>query len=309
MEITKMPAYQRLKERFQEKGYSEGIQDNTPIFYWGNVCQIPEKVTVGHYIYAQIYGKIEFRNIPKEYRTREFFLHTLSGASEDVVAYVKDHPEEFDREFFKDHIATSYYGLEFKLNDFEYMPLEFIDEEMVACAMFQSVKARYVERRGDFKDWFFSVYKRKPEVLTEDLYILGARCFARKLYGGNEFLEITPKAYRTREYYLALCLKNDPCSMEDVPEDILTTDFLLEVLNDGLENIQCFNDVALEKKVSIEGKGTIKFWQFVLLMNGYQIKNIPLNEERVLFFFAVYGKNSFEYQCCEEYLDKKGFLY
>ncbi len=111
----------------------------------------------------------------------------MSGVKKDIVEYVKSHPEEFDRQFFKDHIETNYVSLEFKNNDFEYMPLEFIDEEMVLCAMFKSIDMRYVERRGECDDWFYSVYRRKPEVLTKELYILGARCFAEKINGENKF--------------------------------------------------------------------------------------------------------------------------
>lgn len=157
MKITELQAYKKLEEMFRGKGYSQGVKDEMPIFCWDDVQRIPDNLTPGHYVYANSYGKIKFRDIPEEYRTREFFLHALSGAYEDIVEYVKAHPEKFDKQFFKDHIATNYYGLEFKLNDFEYMPLEFIDEEMVACAMFKSIDMRYVERRGDCFDWFYSV--------------------------------------------------------------------------------------------------------------------------------------------------------
>lgn len=35
-------------------------------------------MTVGHYIDAMDYCRIPFAEVPKEYLTREFFLHTLS---------------------------------------------------------------------------------------------------------------------------------------------------------------------------------------------------------------------------------------
>lgn len=296
MKITELQAYKRLEEIFEQKGYSRGIKDDMPIYSWDNVLCIPENLTVGHYVDANGYGKIKFRDIPEKYRTREFFLHALSGAYEDIVEYVKAHPEKFDKQFFKDHIETNYYGLEFALNDFEYMPLEFIDEEMVVCAMFRSVNMRYVDRRGDCDDWFYSVYRRKPEVLTKELYILGARCFAAKRNGKNDFLDITPEEYQTPEFYFALCLNNNTPVMEEIPESVLTTNFLVSLLNDNIENIQCFSKSALEKEAEMTGKGIVKFWQAAIINDGYQIKNIPLNDERVEFFLSIYDKDTMEYE-------------
>lgn len=247
MKITELQAYIRLEEMFEKKGYLRGIKYNTPIYCLENVNYNPEDLTLGHYIYGIYYGKFEFKDIPEKYQTREFFLNTLSGAHEDIVDYVKTHPEKFDKQFFKDHIETNKYALEFALNDFEYMPLEFIDEEMVACAMFKTVNLRYVERRGDCESWFYSVYRRKPEVLTQDLYILGARCFAQKRDGKNDFLDITPVKYRTPEFYFALCLNNDTPVTEDIPESVLTPGFILRLLIDDINNIKCFNESDLEK--------------------------------------------------------------
>lgn len=296
MKITELPAYKRLEEMFKQKGYSRGIKDDMPIYCWDNFPCIPEKLTSGHYVYVKRYEKIKLRDIPEKYLTREFFLHALSGVYKDIVEYVKTHPEKFDKQFFKDHIETDYYGLEFELNDFEYMPLEFIDEEMVACAMFRTVNMRYVERRGDCEDWFYSVFRRKPEVLTQDIYILGARCFAAKRNGENKFLAITPKEYRTTEFYFALCLNNDTPVMEDIPDSVLTTNFLVSLLNDSSENIQCFSEEALEKEAEMKGRGNVKFWQAAIINDGYQIRNIPLNDERVEFFLSIYAKDSPEYE-------------
>ena len=296
MKITELPAYMRLEELFEQKGYSRGTKDNMPIYCWDDFPCVPDNITPGHYVYARRYGKILLQDIPKQYLTREFFLPALSGAYEDIVEYVKAHPEEFDKQFFKDHIETNYYGLEFELNDFEYMPLEFIDEEMVTCAMFRSVSMRYVERRGDCDDWFYSVYRRKPEMLTQDLYILGARCFAAKRNGKNKFLDITPEEYRTPEFYMALCLNNNTPVMEDIPESVLTNQFLICLLNDNIANIQCFSEYALEKEVRMEGRGNVKCWQAAVILDGYQIRNIPLNDERVEFFLSIYDKDSSEYE-------------
>lgn len=273
MEITSLQAYKRLKKKFEKRGYSQGIKDNT----------------------------------------REFFKYSLlSGTSEDIVRYVKAHPTKFNKQFFKDHIATDYYAIEFpEFNDFEYMPLELIDEEMVMCAMLKSVDMRYVDRRGDCEAWFYSVYRRKPEVLTQDLYTLGARCFAKKEHGKNKFLDITPEEYRTSEFYFALCLKNNTPVTEDIPESILTINFLVDLLNDSTENIKCFSEVALEREAHMTGKGNVKFWQAAIINDGYRIIDIPLNDERVEFFLSMYDKDSPQYEYAfknhyKQYLRKKG---
>lgn len=297
MKITELPAYKRLKEMFEQKGYSQGVKDTMRTYSWDDVQCIPDNLTPGHYVDAIKYLKIEFKDIPKKYRTREFFLHALSGVCDDIVEYVKTHTAEFDRQFFKDHIATNYFGLMFEFNDFEYMPLEFIDEEMVACAMFRSINMRYIDdRRGDCEEWFYSVYRRKPEVLTQELYILGARCFAQKLHGKNKFLDITPEEYRTPEFYFALCLGNNTPVMEDIPESILTTKFLVALLNENIENIGCFSEAALEREAVMMGIGPVKFWQAAIIKDGYQIRDIPLNDERVEFFLSIYDKKSSEYE-------------
>ncbi|MBR6613695.1 MAG: hypothetical protein IKK84_02900 [Clostridia bacterium] len=296
MKITDLAAYNRLREWFEKQGYTEGVKDDMPIYCWDNVSYTPSGITPGHYVYAIEYSKLKLCDVPYNFRTREFFLHTLSGAYEELVDYVKAHIEDFDKQFFKDHMATDYYSLEFELNDFEYMPLEYIDEEMVACAMFRAINMRYAERRGDCDDWFYSVYRRKPEVLTQDLYILGARCFAEKRGGVNKFLEITPKEYRTPEYYFALCLRNSTRVMEDIPDEILTTNFLITLINESVENIRSFSEKALEMEAEMQGRGKVKFWQAAIINDGYSIRDIPLNEERINFFLSLYAKDTPQYE-------------
>ena len=84
--------------------------------------------------------------------------------------------------------------------------------------------------------------------------------------------------------------------MEDSPESVLTTNFLVALLNDNTENIRCFSEYALEKEAKMEGRGTVKFWQAAIINSGYQIRNISLNDERVDFFLSIYDKDSFEYE-------------
>lgn len=261
MEITELQAYKKLKDIFEKKGYSQGNQDYLPVYHHYSIYEKrllrdiydlnpdilfswfcnPKPLKPNQYVSAYVHaienGEIKFEDIPEEYLTRKFFLHTTSSVHEDIVEYIKEHQKKFDKQFFKDHIETNYYNLEFKLNDFEYMPLDYIDEELVACAMFKSIDMRYSER-SDCDDWFYSVYRRKPEVLT--------------------FLNITPKEYQTTEFYLALCL-NNAIVTEDIPENILTNDFLIGFLNDSPKNIRCFSELALEREVEITGKGILSF--------------------------------------------------
>lgn len=309
-DVVELQAYKRLVKAFKKKGYLRGNEDNLEIYTWTEDACKSGNLTPGHYVDANNHGKIEFDEVPDQYRTMSFFLHALSDPSKDIIEYVKNNFNKFDKQFFKDHMATNRYALQFELNDFAYMPINYIDEEMVFCAMLETIKNRYIDRRGDCKDWFFSVWQRKPELLTKDMYILGARCFAEKINGKNEFLEITPKEYLTEEYYMALCLGNRTPVMEDIPEEILTDNFLSYLLADCAQNIQCFSEKELEKSVAMGEKGKMKFWQIAIYIDGYQIENIPLNEERIKYFMSLYDKDSCEYDSAfrrkyNEYLREK----
>lgn len=295
MKISDLQAYQRIAEKFQSGEFQDGNVINLPIYSFHS--EHVENITPGHYVDALNYCKLKFHQVPEKYRTREFFVRALSSTKKDLVAYVKAHlGNPFDKQFFKDHIVTEQYALEFEDNCFAYMPLEYIDEEMVSCAMMQAVRGRYIERRGDFDDWFYSVAERKPEVLTQDFWTLGARLFASRWHNENKFLSITPQKYRTEEYYFAMCLANGNPVMEDFPDEIITTNFLIRLINDTPENIKSFSEKALEKTAPMNGQNSeVKFWQAAVLLDGYLIRNIPLNEERIAFFLSHYDKDSSEY--------------
>ena len=175
---------------------------------------------------------------------------------------------------------------------------DLIDEELVMCAMFRAVDELHGDGRGGSEDWFYSVHKRKPELLTRDMYILGARCFAGNYSKGNQFLTITPAKYLTPEYYAALCVMNKTPVMEDIPPEILDDGFLISLVNANINNVACFTEEALEREVPIEGRAEkMKIWQIVIMLRGSTIENIPLNDERAEFFMSLYGKDSFEYEC------------
>lgn len=296
MKIIDLPAYQRICANFVSKDFKLGNISKLRIYSYD--CGKDGVLTAGHYVDGIKYCKIHLSDVPKEFLTRDFFVCALSSVRKDVLTYVKEHlGTEFDKEFFKDHIATEQYALEFDENCFEYMPLDYIDEEMVFCAMFEAVRRRFIDRRGDFDDWFYSVAKRKPEVLTQDFWTLGARLWAIKRNGKNKFLEITPEKYRTKEYYFAMCLANDTPVMEDFPEEVISTQFLIALINDSTENVASFNEKALEWKVPVKGQSKeLKIWQAVLLIDGTRVRDMPLNDERIEFFLNHYSEDSSEYR-------------
>lgn len=294
MRITDTQAYISLIENFYEKGYSRGTKDTTPIYYWDGNHQNPN-LTSGHYVCALLHDQIKFNDVPEKYRTREFFLHALSSSSVEIVDYVKAHPEKFNKDFFKDHIETNSSALHYQFNDFEIMPLEYIDEEMVACALFKTIDSCLYRRSDLTNDWFYSICKRKQEVLTQEIYTLEARCFAIYRRDVDKFLKATPQKYRTTQYYFNLCCKNPTPIMQYIPQDILTNDFLTALIADDPKNIQCFTESALEQ-VNPTTRTGLKFWQIAVMRSGYVIDCIPLNEERIKFFLDFYDKDSYEYE-------------
>ena len=153
------------------------------------------------------------------------------------------------------------------------MPLEYIDEEMCSLAILNAL---------DWSDyaWFYSTYERKPEALTADLWKLGARLYETD---ENKILDITPEEYKDVEYYKERCCTNYNCGseiaswkdkiMDSIPQEILTPEFLLDLLVDSLENIAMFNEKALETKISYSDTSsgeivTETIWQFIVKLNG-----------------------------------------
>ena len=235
---------------------------------------------------------------PENPRTREFFIFKFTDP--EVFNYIKNHIEQFDREFFKDLLASDRYATIFRNNCFAIMPLEYIDEEMCSLAILNAL---------DWSDyaWFYSTYERKPEALTADLWKLGARLYETD---ENKILDITPEEYKDVEYYKERCCTNYNCGseiaswkdkiMDSIPQEILTPEFLLDLLVDSLENIAMFNEKALETKISYSDTSsgeimTETIWQFIVKLNGNLIRHIELNDERIEYFLKHYDKDSDEY--------------
>ena len=238
---------------------------------------------------------------PENPRTREFFLSKFTEPEEpEVFNYIKNHIEQFDREFFKDLLASNRYATTFRNNCFAIMPLDYIDEEMCSLAILNAI---------DYSNsaWFYSTYERKPEALTADLWKLGARLYETD---ENKILDITPEEYKDVEYYKERCCTNYNCGseiafrkdkiMDSIPQEILTPEFLVDLLVDSLENIAMFNEKALETKIphSDTSSGEIMtetIWQFIVKLNGNLIRHIKLNDERIEYFLNHYDKDSGEY--------------
>ncbi len=266
--IMKMPAYEWLTTQFQEKGYTLG---NTEHEYYPSDKAI--------------------MSIPENERF-EYLRQHLSGCHEDYIQYVKERPDQFDKQFFKDLIAIEKYSLYFEKNIFEWMDESLIDEELIMCAMLRTI-GNIFDERDICNLWFYSVQKRKPELLTYEMYVLGARCFASRIRGVDRFLDITPEEYRTEEYYYALCANNSDRVMEDIPEEVLTDSFLVSLIRDNISNIRCFTEEALERPVFLVGR----IWKYAMYLDGCLAgEYIPLNDERIEFFLSVYGKDSREYR-------------
>lgn len=245
------------------------------------------------------YGKCRFSDVPEFSRTRQFFIANFTD--DDVNDYIKNHITDFDRQFFKDLIASNEYATHFDNNCFSIMPLEYIDEEMCSLAIVGSL-----DWSND--NWFYSVYKRKPEALTEDLWKLGARLYSRLSGQKNKFLDVTPEKYKDEEYYREMCSCNYNCGMElsdnkgkimdSIPQEIITPEFLVDLLSSSMDNVARFNEKALETELIYTEEGKIIFervWQFVVRLKGDTIRNIDLNDERIEYFLSHYDKDSSEY--------------
>lgn len=290
------PAFRRMDDQFNAKGYRLGRCIEVDRYSWPKESRFVTRsrirqgeLKVGHFISGIAYCEIGLSDVPEQFRTREFFIHTISD--DNVRNYIQAHPKKFNRKFFKDVIATKDNCLTTHGgNIFEWMPLEFIDEEMVMCAMYASMD------HWDHSDWLFQVHERKPEVLTREIFIIAAKEFGAGTDFAKRLKKITPRKYRTSEFYAALCHGGRTGVMGVVPKSIVTNKFLSKLYLGNPKSIECFTEEALEREVTTGKYGTVKFWQLAILDDGELIRNIPLNDERNEFFMAHYDKDSFEYE-------------
>ena len=301
--------YVRILSKFNDNGqFTFGNTYNTTIYNYEEGDSIPmNKEALGKYIYAIRREKKSLSDVPKSLKIEEFFVNTFYYTYD----YIKSNIEKFDRNFFKNLIMTDDCSLVFDRNCFEIMPIEYIDEEMVSLAILNGTN-------WSSEKWLLTVYRRKPQVISEDIWKLAARLYGCRTF--SDILTITPKAYQDKEWYQELfkctyahghrCDSRDTylggndktVLMDYVPKEILTPQFLIELLKDNLKNIARFSEYALETEINLgidENENPIKkkIWQFVIEIDGKLIKHIDLNEERVNYFKTLYDKDSLEYTC------------
>ena len=295
--------YHRIVNKFDEGIFTYGENCKLTKYYFNNlkIDDVPfHKRTPEVCASLMDYCRCKLRDVPKASRTRSFYISQFTDS--DVFSYIKNHIDQFDRQFFKDLLTSNEYSMIFDKNAFLIMPLEYIDEEMCSLSILHSV---------DWSDgkWFSIVAKRKPEALTADLWKLGARLYAREQDGKCDYCYITPSEYKDEEYYKELCLSNFNCGnslktnkgkiMNFVPENFLTLDFLLSLLIEDFESACRFSEKALEMEFEYMDDGQRrkeKIWQFVIRRDGFLIRELVLNDERISFFLDYYGKDSPEYR-------------
>ncbi len=307
-DLKKDEVYIRLLAKFNDEGpFTFGNDYHTKIYCYEDdeIINPNDMRALGKYIDAFRCNKLSLYDVPESLRTEEFFANTFFYNYD----YIKNNIEKFDRNFFKDLIMTDSGCLRFDNNCFEIMPIEYIDEEILSLAILSGTD-------WSCNKWLLTVYKRNPQAISEDVWKLAAR-----LYGGRTFsniLTITPKEYQDKEWYQELfkCTYNCGCRcdsrdtylgnndrtvlMDYIPKEVLTPEFLIELLKDTPENIARFSEYALETEINVgidkdENPIKKKIWQLVIENDGNLIEKMDLNEERVNYFKSLYDKDSPEY--------------
>lgn len=224
--------YKRINKKVEDGTFKKGKNCSLATYSLerNNIKDYPvSERTPSICVSLMTWGECSFYDVPEASRTREFFISKFTN--KEVFNYITNNIEKFDRDFFKDLLESNEYATSFDRNCFAIMPLEYIDEEMCSLAILGSVEWHQ-------SDWFYSVYERKPNALTSDLWKLGARLYAmRSRNGENKFLSITPEEYKDEEYYKEMCSSNFNSGveldddkgniMDSVKEEILTPKFLL----------------------------------------------------------------------------------
>lgn len=301
--------YNKILNKFSDGTFTDGNNCKIPHYIRdGHIRSVPvEQRNAGLCIGLMSYGRCSLSDVPEKERTREFYLGAFSGTSlgsGDVRNYIRNNIEQFDRQFFKDLIVTDKYATHFEGNCFTIMPLKYIDEEMCSLAILNTTD-------WSSEEWVKTVYRKKPEALTSDIWKLVARLYART-NNAEEMLNMTPDEYKDEEYYLEMCSPSFNCGMtldssdlkkgimDFMPEEMITPRFLGALLGLNVKNVTRFNEVALETELPIPGPNdeTVleKAWKIAVRIDGYTIGNIPLNDERIEYFFSLYGKDSSEYK-------------
>lgn len=295
--------YNRIKSKFDEGIFTNGNKLKL-VCYGDNrmsLQNIPIKDrTPGLCALLLSYNKGRLSDVPVSSRTKEFFIKTFTN--KDVNEYIRTHLNEFDRDFFKDLIATNSYSTMFDDNCFNVMPLEYIDEEMCSIAAFNSSDWSNVR-------WFHTVYKRKREAITKDIFMLAARLYPTLSESDHLILNMCPEEYKDDEFYFEVLTgrnlnrltvdENKNTFMDYVPEKYFNGEFLMNVVNTSPSSLLKFNERALNVKVKYDFNGSTleeELWKYCIRKNGELVEFLPLNDEVINFFLINYSKDSSEYK-------------
>lgn len=132
--IRELPAYKELVKQFNKNGYTRGVEQ------WKS--RSTGRGTAGYYIDKIDSGGVKIEDIPSNL-LQEVLLYSASGCHKAVYDYIRQHPEQFDRQFWKDATSADYYNILFEdHNIFDIVPDEYLDEEMAMCAMFAAIDMR-----------------------------------------------------------------------------------------------------------------------------------------------------------------------
>ena len=292
--------FRRIMDKFDNEEFTMGNVSDFPHLYieGKTIYDIPSSQRTPEVCAALMkYGKCKLRDVPIKSRTRDFFIDSFTN--KDVNDFIKSNISLFDRDFFKDLIVSNHYSTHFDTNCFNVMPLEYIDEEMVSLAIIHT-------QDWSSDDWFISVMDRNIDAISNDVWKLAARLYGRMSNGSNVIVDRAPESVKDEEFYRELCLCNYNAGseldtnkgrvMDLVPDEMLTSNFIVRLLNDKLDNIARFNEKGLNMSVPCGYNEEVIVWKYVVRNNGYLIRYIPLNEERINYFLELYPKNSSEYK-------------
>ena len=261
----------------------------------------PEQLTDKVCNFLLSYGKCHFEDVPEKARTRDFYINAFTDRG--VYEYIENHVCDFDKEFFRDLIATNRYALIFKNNAFEIMPLEYITTEMVDIAFI-------INTNWSGSDWFQSVVRRKPEAISYQAWL----CAARYYTSVYNVLNVVPERYKTKIFYLELmsCSFNVGMSLEQdkqkvigqLGDDVMTPEFLRDVICLDISNVGRIPERYLETELDF-GEHKMEVWKACMLAEPNTITRIQPSIERIQFFKDTYGDNSFNYRLYCEDIEKE----
>ena len=291
--------YNRIYDRFKTGEFSFG---NDLRFTKKRVCEddLSNITDFDDEFYASLVenGICSLNEVPYKYRTNKFYISLF--LDEDIFSYIRDNVDEFDREFFKDLITSSEFcNLLSDRCAFLIMPIEYIDEEMCSLAILHSTWCCA-------SAWFNVVLKRKPSVINEDMWKLAARLYAITTKDGCPFLDIVPDEFKDKEFYEELCLSSYFKSkkvwdskqgiMNYIP-DKMKFEIAKNNIKHSRDSIYLFSDELFDLPANVlDIPSNEVLWKTIIDENGFNIKYIPLNIERINYFTSIYDRRSDEYK-------------